>query len=141
MRPSPEILGAFCGAEIPFVRKPCSTDQAYTAPFVLRLRAARFHRSERERDKRPKRGRDRREWRVPLFSSLYVYTYQGPISFSPSHSNSAKAKTQAPISSMISLDLALCHRVVSSAADVFDAFVVEPLTKLARQVGWTVIAQ
>src|SRR5580704_5880679 len=35
MRPSPEILGAFCGAEIPFVCKPCSTDQAHTAPFVL----------------------------------------------------------------------------------------------------------
>jgi hypothetical protein len=34
----------------------------------------------------------------------------------------------------ISLDLALCHRVVSSAADVFDAFVLEPLTKLARQM-------
>jgi hypothetical protein len=31
--------------------------------------AARLHRSERERDKRPKRWRDRREWRVPLFSS------------------------------------------------------------------------
>jgi hypothetical protein len=33
---------------------------------------------------------------------------------------------------VISLDLALCHRVVSSTADVFDAFVLEPLTKLAR---------
>ena len=42
---------------------------------------------------------------------------------------------------VISLDLALCHRVVSSAADVFDAVVPEPLSKLARQVGWTVIAQ
>jgi hypothetical protein len=69
-RPSPEIRGAFCGAEIPLVCKPCSTDQAYTAPLVLRLRAARFHKSERERDKRPKRGRDRREQRVPLFSSM-----------------------------------------------------------------------
>ena len=35
---------------------------------------------------------------------------------------------------VISLDLALCHRVVSSAADVFDAFVLESLTKLARQM-------
>src|SRR5271167_2128083 len=42
---------------------------------------------------------------------------------------------------VISLDLALRHRVVSSAADVFDAFVLEPLAELARDVGWTVIAQ
>ena len=42
---------------------------------------------------------------------------------------------------VISLDLALCHRVVSPAANVFDALVLEPLTKFARQVGWTVIAQ
>ena len=42
---------------------------------------------------------------------------------------------------VISLDLALRHRVVGPAADVTDAFVLEPLAKLARQVGWTVIAQ
>src|SRR6516225_1177109 len=42
---------------------------------------------------------------------------------------------------MISLDLALRHRVVRPAADMSDAVVLEPLTKLARHVGWTVIAQ
>ncbi len=42
---------------------------------------------------------------------------------------------------VISLDLSLRCRVTSSAADVFDAFVLEPLAKLARHVGWTVIAQ
>ena len=42
---------------------------------------------------------------------------------------------------MIPLDLALCHRVVRPAADVTDAFVLEPLAKLARHIGWTVIAQ
>src|SRR5262249_21485796 len=42
---------------------------------------------------------------------------------------------------MISLDLALRHRVVSPAADMSDAVVLEPLAKLARHVGWTVIAQ
>ena len=34
---------------------------------------------------------------------------------------------------VISLDLALCHRVVRSPADVFDAFVLEPLA----QARWT----
>src|SRR5262249_17168026 len=42
---------------------------------------------------------------------------------------------------MISLDLALRHRVVRPAADMSDAVVLKPLTKLARHVGWTVIAQ
>src|SRR5437016_8597901 len=42
---------------------------------------------------------------------------------------------------MISLDLALRHRVVRPAADMSDAVVLEPLAKLARHVGWTVIAQ
>ena len=42
---------------------------------------------------------------------------------------------------MISLDLALGHRVVRPAADMSDAVVIEPLAKLARHVGWTVIAQ
>ena len=42
---------------------------------------------------------------------------------------------------MISLDFALRHRVVRPAADMFDAVVLEPLAKLARHVGWTVIAQ
>jgi hypothetical protein len=31
--------------------------------------------------------------------------------------------------------------VVRSATDVSDALVLEPLAKLARHVGWTVIAQ
>src|SRR5262249_45089505 len=38
---------------------------------------------------------------------------------------------------MISLDLALRHRVVRPAADMSDAVVLEPLAKLARHVGWT----
>src|SRR6516164_2227725 len=42
---------------------------------------------------------------------------------------------------MISLDLALRHRVVRPAADMSDAVILEPLAKLARHVGWTVIAQ
>src|SRR6266700_667241 len=42
---------------------------------------------------------------------------------------------------MISLDLALRHRVIRPAADMSDAVVIEPLAKLARHVGWTVIAQ
>src|SRR2546430_12027796 len=42
---------------------------------------------------------------------------------------------------MISLDLALRHRVIRPAADMSDAVVLEPLAKLARHVGWTVIAQ
>src|SRR5215831_489096 len=42
---------------------------------------------------------------------------------------------------VVSLDLALCDRVVSSAADVADSFVLKPLAKLARHVGWTVVAQ
>src|SRR5438132_11766735 len=42
---------------------------------------------------------------------------------------------------VISLDLALRHRVVRPAADMSDAVVLEPLAKLARHVGWTVIAQ
>src|SRR5215468_9344941 len=42
---------------------------------------------------------------------------------------------------MISLDLALRHRVVRPAADMSDAVVLEPLAKLVRYVGWTVIAQ
>ena len=42
---------------------------------------------------------------------------------------------------VISLDLALGHRVIRPAADVANAFVLEPLAKLARHVGWTVIAQ
>src|SRR5512133_3615430 len=42
---------------------------------------------------------------------------------------------------MISLDLALRHRVVRPAADMSDAVVLEPLAKLARHIGWTVIAQ
>src|SRR6516164_9845601 len=42
---------------------------------------------------------------------------------------------------MISLDLALRHRVVRPAADMSDAVVLEPLAELARHVGWTVIAQ
>src|SRR5258707_5835825 len=42
---------------------------------------------------------------------------------------------------VISLDLALRHRVVRPAADMSDAVVIEPLAKLARHVGWTVIAQ
>src|SRR6516165_9811155 len=42
---------------------------------------------------------------------------------------------------MISLDFALRHRVVRPAADMSDAVVLEPLAKLARHVGWTVIAQ
>src|SRR5215831_3247586 len=42
---------------------------------------------------------------------------------------------------MISLDLALRHRVVRPAVDMSDAVVLEPLAKLARHVGWTVIAQ
>src|SRR5215467_6024253 len=42
---------------------------------------------------------------------------------------------------MISLDLALRHRVVRPAADMSDAVVLEPLAKLVRHVGWTVIAQ
>src|SRR5262245_11575354 len=42
---------------------------------------------------------------------------------------------------MISLDLALRHRVVRPAADMSDAVVLKPLTKLARHVGWTVNAQ
>src|SRR5262249_10247089 len=42
---------------------------------------------------------------------------------------------------MISLDLALRHRVVGPAADMSDAVVLEPLAKLARHVGWTVIPQ
>src|SRR6266536_6288341 len=42
---------------------------------------------------------------------------------------------------VISLDLALRHRVVRPAADMYDAVVIEPLAKLARHVGWTVIAQ
>src|SRR5262249_36275477 len=40
---------------------------------------------------------------------------------------------------MISLDLALRHRVVRPAVDMSDAVVLEPLAKLARHVGWTVI--
>src|SRR6266478_3524999 len=36
---------------------------------------------------------------------------------------------------MISLDLALRHRVVRPAADMSDAVVLEPLAKLARHVG------
>jgi len=36
---------------------------------------------------------------------------------------------------VISLDLALRHRVVSPTVDVSDAFVLEPLAKLARHVG------
>src|SRR6266571_2081834 len=40
---------------------------------------------------------------------------------------------------MISLDLALRHRVIRPAADMSDAVVLEPLAKLARHVGWTVI--
>src|SRR5437016_2084744 len=42
---------------------------------------------------------------------------------------------------VISLDLALRHRVVRPAADMSDAVVIEPLAKLARHVGGTVIAQ
>src|SRR5262249_25402271 len=42
---------------------------------------------------------------------------------------------------MISLDLALRHRVVRPAADMSDAVVLEPLAKLARHVRWPVIAQ
>src|ERR1700746_556600 len=41
---------------------------------------------------------------------------------------------------VISLDLALRHRVVRPAADMSDPVLVEPLAKLARHVGWTVIA-
>src|SRR5262249_12269752 len=42
---------------------------------------------------------------------------------------------------MISLDLALRHRVVRPAAAMSDAVVLEPLATLARHVGWTVIAR
>src|SRR6266581_8270622 len=42
---------------------------------------------------------------------------------------------------VISLDLTLRHRVVRPAADMADAVILEPVAKLARDVGWTVIAQ
>ena len=42
---------------------------------------------------------------------------------------------------VISLDLSLRHRVVRPAADMADAVILEPVAKLARDVGWTVIAQ
>src|ERR1700756_4447293 len=40
---------------------------------------------------------------------------------------------------MISVELALRHRGVRPAADMSDAVVPEPLAKLARHIGWTVI--
>src|SRR4026208_1666467 len=42
---------------------------------------------------------------------------------------------------VIALDLALRHRVVRTTADMTDAFVLEPIAKFARDVGWTIIAQ
>src|SRR4249919_607566 len=42
---------------------------------------------------------------------------------------------------VISLDLTLRHRVVRPAADMADAVILEPVAKLARDVGWTIIAQ
>jgi hypothetical protein len=42
---------------------------------------------------------------------------------------------------VISLDPTLRHRVVRPAADMADAVILEPVAKLARDVGWTIIAQ
>src|SRR3974377_778293 len=39
------------------------------------------------------------------------------------------------------LDLALLHRMVRPAADMADAVILEPVGKLAGDVGWTVIAE